>query len=228
MNGLLKGKSPGMQFLILISRTLASFFILGLIGTLLLSRIAGVGISEMSDVSKWNANDPKIISVIRGMQVVQFICLFLIPSLICARLFSTNTANYLGLKKPYNGYYYLAGAFLLVIAIPLTGLLGEWNRQVQFPSGLENWLKAQEEEAAKTIKILLSRDSIQDLLLNIIFIAALAAIGEELLFRGMLQRILTRWFRSPWIAIIISAFLFSAMAMTDQSEPLRSSVVQML
>jgi membrane protease YdiL (CAAX protease family) len=211
MNGLLKGKSAGTQFLILIGITLGSFFILGLIGTLILSRITGVGISEMSDVSKWNAGNPGIITVIRGMQVVQFLCLFLIPSIICARLYSTNPAGYLGLKRPYNRFYYLAGAFLLLVAIPLTGLLGEWNRQVSFPSGIEEWMKQQEEEAAKTIKLLLSKHTVKDLLLNIFFIAGLAAVGEELLFRGMVQRILTRWFRSPWIAITVAAFLFSAM-----------------
>lgn len=211
MKGLLKGKPAGTQFLIAIAITLASFFILGMIGTLLLARLTGTSLSELSDVSKWEANDPNIVSLIRGMQVVQFVFLFLVPSLICARLFSTDSNAYLGLRKPSNGFYFLAGAFLLIIAIPLTGLIGEWNRNIQFPSGLEKWLKAQEEEAAKTIRILLSRDTIQDLILNIFCIAGLAAVGEELLFRGLIQRILVRWFRSPWVGIIIAAILFSAM-----------------
>lgn len=211
MKGLLKGKPAGTQFLIVIAITLASFFILGMIGTLLLARLTGTGLSELTDVSKWVVNDPKIVGLIRGMQVVQFIFLFLVPSFICARLFSTNSNAYLGLQKPSNGFYFLAGAFLLIVAIPLTGLIGEWNRTFQFSSGLEKWLKAQEEEAAKTIRILLSRDTIQDLILNIFCIAGLAAVGEELLFRGLIQRILIRWFRSPWVGIIIAAILFSAM-----------------
>jgi membrane protease YdiL (CAAX protease family) len=211
MKGLLKGKKPGNQFLILISTALVSFFIIGLLGTVILANISGVNLVTMSDPSKWNANDDRFLMVIRGMQLVQFICLFVLPSFICAKLFSTNTSAYLGLVKPYNPWYFLVGAALLLFAIPLTNYLGELNRLVHFPAGIEKWMKTQEDEAARTLKILLSRRTIPDLLFNLFFIAGLAAIGEELLFRGMAQRILIRWFRSPWAGIIVTAVLFSAM-----------------
>jgi hypothetical protein len=44
-------------------------------------------------------------------------------------------------------------------------------------------------------------------------IAIIPAIGEELLFRGVLQRIFTEWFKSAHWGIWISAFLFSAIHM---------------
>jgi uncharacterized protein len=59
----------------------------------------------------------------------------------------------------------------------------------------------------------LSKHTIKDLVLNIICIAGLAAVGEELLFRGMVQRLFIKIFRTPWPGIIITAFLFSAMHM---------------
>lgn len=211
MQGLLKGKKPGTQLLILISITLASFFIIGLLLTVALSSMTGVDLTTMSDTSKWKAGDPKLLTIIRGMQLIQFICLFVVPVFICAKLFSLHTGKYLGLVAPSNNKYYLVGIGLLLLAIPLTQFLGELNRDVQFPAGIEKWMKAQEEEAARTIKILLSRRTITDLLLNLVFIAVLAAVGEELLFRGMVQRILTNLFKNPWAGIILSAFLFSAM-----------------
>lgn len=211
MKGLLKGKKPGTQFLILISITLGSFFIFGLLGTVILSKITGVDLVTMSDTSKWNPADQKILTVIRGMQFVQFICLFILPVFICARLFSTDSNKYLGLVKPSNNYYFLIGIALLLLAIPLTNSLGELNRMVKFPVGIEKWMKDQEEEATRTLRILLSKRTVKDLILNLVCIAGLAAIGEELLFRGMIQRILSRWFKSPWAGIIIAAFLFSAL-----------------
>lgn len=211
MKALLKGKKPANQFLLLISTALVSFFIIGLLGTVILANISGVDLATMSDPSKWNSNDDSILLVIRGMQLVQFICLFLIPSFICSKLFSTYASAYLGLVKPYNVWYFLVGAALLLFAIPLTNYLGELNRLVHFPAGIEKWMKAQEDEAARTLKILLSRRTIPDLLFNLLFIAGLAAVGEELLFRGMAQRILIRWFRSPWAGIIVTAILFSAL-----------------
>jgi hypothetical protein len=211
MKGLLKNKSAGTQFLIFISISLASFFIIGLLGTVLLSKITGMSLETMSDSSKWSYNDGTLAMTIRGMQIIQFVSLFLLPTFLCARLFSTDNKKYLGLKKPSNIAYFLVGAGVLLLAIPVVNFLGELNRNVQFPPGLEKWLKAQEAEAAKTIRALLSKHTIKDLVLNIICIAGLAAVGEELLFRGIAQRLLIKLFKNPWAGIIVSAFIFSAM-----------------
>ena len=211
MKGLLKTKSPGTQFLILISIALASFFLIGILGTVVLSKISGMDLETMSDSSKWDYNSPTLITVIRGMQIIQFVSLFLIPTFICAWLFSTDSKKYFGLKKPSNMAYFVVAAGILLLSLPLVSFLGELNRNVQFPAGIANWMKDQEDEAAKTIKALLSKHTIKDLILNIVCIAGLAAVGEELLFRGVAQRLLIKWFKSPWAGIIIAAFLFSAM-----------------
>lgn len=211
MRGLLSSKKPATQFLLLISIALASFFLVGLLGTVILSRVTGMSLQEMSESSKWDYNSSTLVTVIRGMQFIQFIALFIIPSLLCAWLFSTNSRRYLGLQPPGNHFYFLAGIGILLLALPLVNLLGEWNRNVSFPAGLAQWMKEQEDEAAKTVKALLSRHTINDLLWNIVSIAGLAAVGEELLFRGVAQRLLIKMFRSPWAGIILAAFLFSAM-----------------
>ena len=52
--------------------------------------------------------------------------------------------------------------------------------------------------------------SIWDLLLAIIAIAVVPAIVEELYFRGTLQKIITDWSGKPFVAIVITAILFSA------------------
>lgn len=214
MKGLLKAKSPGTQFLLLISIALASFFLIGLLGTVILSKVSGMSLETMSDSSKWDYNSPTLLTVIRGMQIIQFVSLFLIPSFLCAWFFSTDSKKYLGIKKPSNMWYFLIATMVLLVTIPvLVGFLGGLNRNVQLPSGIANWMKEQEDEAAKTIKALLSKHTIKDLVLNIICIAGLAAVGEELLFRGVAQRLLIKLFKSPWAGIIISAFLFSAMHM---------------
>jgi len=210
MSGLLKTKSAGSQFLLLISIALVSFFVLGLVGTIILSSVTGIDLATLSDPSKWVGNTDKYVTVIRGLQVIQFFALFVVPCFVCAKLFSTDTKKYLGLQMPANGAYFLVGIGLMFISIPLINFLGEMNRHVQFPSGIEAWMKKSEEEAARTIRVLLSKHTMKDLVLNVIFIAVLAGIGEELLFRGMVQRLLIKMFKSPWAGIIISAAIFSA------------------
>lgn len=211
MQGLLKSRSAGTQFLILICIALVSFFIISLIGTLILASMSGMKLKELSDLSKWDYSKPEVIFLLRGMQVVQFISLFLIPTFVCARLFSTNTKKYLGLKAPSNLGYLAVSIAIMLISIPLINLLGELNKNVQFPADIEKWMQKSEKEAAKSVQALLSKHTVKDLLLNIICIAGLAAVGEELLFRGMVQRLLIKMFKSPWIGIIIASILFSAM-----------------
>lgn len=211
MRGLLKEKSPGTQLVLAISIALVSFFIIGLIGTMVLAKISGMNLMEMKDPDKWDINDPKVISVIRGMQVIQFFSLFVIPTWICSRLFSNNSKEYLGLKKPLYPPYFFIGILAMVLALPMVTWLGELNRNIRFPGELENWFRAKEESAARMIQALLQLQSVKDLVLNIICIAGLAAIGEELLFRGLLQRLFIKIFKNHWVGIIVAATLFSAM-----------------
>ncbi len=213
MKGLLKSKSPGSQLLLVISIALVSFFLISaIIGPLILGAITGISLKEFTEIAKGNFTNPNSITFIRGLNLLQFLGLFLIPCFICAHLFGTNSFKYLGLKKPNSNLYLIIGVAALIVAIPLVTFLGELNKSMQFPHGaVENWMKKSEAEAAKTVQALLSQHTIKDLILNIIFVALLAGVGEELFFRGMIQRLLIKMFKNPWPGIIIAAILFSAM-----------------
>jgi len=50
----------------------------------------------------------------------------------------------------------------------------------------------------------------RDLLVSLILVGLLAAIGEEIFFRGILQRIFIQTFKSPWVGILVTAAIFSA------------------
>jgi uncharacterized protein len=213
MKGLLQHKSAWNQFLLLICITLVSFFVIGLVGTLAITAFSGVSIKELADIGKMDLSIPSNLNFVRALQVIQFVALFLVPSVIAAKLFSLNERKYLGIRKPYHWLYFLGGILVITLALPLTNLLGELNKDVQFPRGIETWMKNAEEEATRTMRSLLSQRSVTDLVINIICIAGLAAIGEELLFRGVVQRLLIKMFRNVWIGIIISAILFSALHM---------------
>jgi len=213
MKGLLKTKPALHQFLILLCVVLVSYFVLGLIGTFILSAVTGIPVTEMTDMSKMDFSKPGVISFVRGLQVVQFISLFIVPVFICSRLFSTHSRKYLGMKQPFHSGFIIVGVGVMLIAIPFTSWLGQMNQSISFPAAWEKWMKVQEADAARTIQALLSRHTIRDLLLNLVCIAGLAAVGEELLFRGMAQRLLIKLFKSPWVGIIVSAAIFSAMHM---------------
>ena len=77
---------------------------------------------------------------------------------------------------------------------------------------LPDFLSFLKEIEAQTLLIteqFLLMDTPIDLLLMLGLIGFVAAIGEELLFRGVLQNLFQEWFVSPHIAIWLTAFLFS-------------------
>ncbi len=214
MKGLFQHKTAGQQFFLLLSLSLFSFFVIGLLGTYALTIITGISLEQVGALDTLDPKHPWLPFFIRGMQAVQFIGLFLVPSWFAGKYFTTQSASsYLGLRKPNYPGFWLVGTFAILIALPMVQWLGEINRAIEFPAELTNWIRSKEDEANETVKALLSRHTVKDLLLNLFFVAGLAAVGEELLFRGVVQRIFVRQFGQAWPAIIFSAFLFAALHM---------------
>lgn len=88
----------------------------------------------------------------------------------------------------------------------------EWNQNVKLPefmSGVESSLKAMEEMLAKTSKFITQFDNIGQLLLGIVVVAIIPGIGEELVFRGLVQNHVYRITKNIHVAIWIGALLFS-------------------
>jgi membrane protease YdiL (CAAX protease family) len=69
--------------------------------------------------------------------------------------------------------------------------------------------KLMEDQTDQILKGLLQMDHVGEFLANLTIIAVLPAIGEELVFRGVVQQQLMRRINNPWVAILVSAFIFS-------------------
>ena len=77
-------------------------------------------------------------------------------------------------------------------------------------AGFEAKIKAMEESAAKMTEAFLNVKTIGGLFANLLIVAVLPAIGEEFLFRGVLLKLFKEWTKNKHAAVLISAFLFSA------------------
>lgn len=119
----------------------------------------------------------------------------------------------LGFRKMQQPWLYLLiGATLMFVSLPITNQLANWNNAMNLGpalSKLEELLRSLEETAEATTEQLLKADSVGGLLLNLIIIALIPAIGEELTFRGLLQQSLTRRIKNPHIAILLTSAIFS-------------------
>jgi membrane protease YdiL (CAAX protease family) len=113
-------------------------------------------------------------------------------------------------------WWLLAAALLIILILPfMTGLIA-WNAGAHFPGflhGFEEWARAKEEELKLLTAYLTQFSTSGRLLAGFVVIALVPAIAEELVFRGVIQRNLVRWFNSRHIGVWLAAAIFSAIHM---------------
>lgn len=152
------------------------------------------------------------LAFMRYMLIVQDVAMFIFPSVIILKLLKPENARGLSvLKLPELKEIGLV--FILAFCIfPVTSFAGQINSAMHFPdflSGVEQWMIRQEDKADDLLDLLMVADTFQALLLNLLMIALLPAIAEELIFRGVFQKIFCRLFRSGHMAIWFTSLIFS-------------------
>ncbi len=194
---------------------LLSFIVFILIGILIAIPIFDLNIFEIQNAIT-DLNNPANLNFLKYLQTLQAIGLFIIPAFIIGYLFNERTLTYLSLNKKIQISSILSVAIIMLFSLPLINYLAKLNAEMQLPEFLrevEIWMKEKETAAQEITKAFLKMDSIGMLAFNILMIGILPAIGEELIFRGVLQRIFTEWTKNIHWGILIAAILFSGMHM---------------
>ncbi len=210
---LLANKSPFLQLLVLIMMVLISVLFTFLIGILVGLPFFGTDILDLLSEAS-NMDSPGEIALMKYFQVVSQIGMFIIPSITFSLLVSRQVGKYLSLEKFPNNLSLISALIIIFTILPGINRLAEINQTMTLPgwlSGVENWMRDSEESAARLTEAFLKTETLSGLFLNLFMVAFLAAIGEELLFRGILLRILNNWFKNSHLAIWITAILFSMM-----------------
>jgi len=170
----------------------------------------GASPDVLKDIMENMYNYPELI---REMQFLQTLIVFLLPSIICAWLYSDNYKEYLHADQPIHLPVAVWAVISMIVAVPFLNLTYAFNQQMVFPEalkGLENWMKASEAEAEKITNLLLDTKNIPTIILNFLTVCVIAAICEEFMFRGLIQTLFGRIFRNPHVIIWAVAILFSA------------------
>lgn len=133
-------------------------------------------------------------------------------------LFSIERKNPFDLvsQKPTYGLMILLTAGITIFFMATNSVVIEWNANLKLPEFLkafETWAREKEDLATEITAFLTRFDSIGEFILAFVVIAVLPGIGEELVFRGLLQPELHRATKNIHVAIWISAIMFSAIHM---------------
>lgn len=189
--------------------------LLALIGTLafsLIGLVVATGIYGLDELLRASSGGVDI-GFLKILQIFSSIGTFVLPAWFFARSESHSPLAYLKL----NTRFYPILAIMTVLIVFSSSALLEYtqsiNQQMHLPAflqDLENWMRKQENELAEITKKLLLMKGPADLSLNILMIALLPALGEELFFRACMQPTFTRWTQNAHAGIWITAILFSA------------------
>jgi uncharacterized protein len=137
--------------------------------------------------------------------------LFLAPFLFLRLQQKSLTTLFSGVRTPVLPI--IVTAVIVVTFMGMNSFFVEWNQGIHLPEFLrefENWARKYEEAAAKQTEALTKMDSVSDLMIAIVVIAILPGIGEEIVFRGLIQNELYRGTRNIHLSIWVAAILFSA------------------
>lgn len=202
---------PNIIQLILIITFVALFFLITFfIGLLIAVPLFNIGLDNLQEAMGIDGN----MALMKYMQVLQGLMLFILPSFLVAYILSKQPVKFVGFEqKPKLLHFGLAIA-MIVSALPLVNYLAHINGLINLPDGaLETWMQNSEERAKILTEKFLSVETFGAMLFNVFMIAVLPAVGEELLFRGLIQKYLIKIFKNVHVGVAVAAIIFSAFHM---------------
>ncbi len=193
--------SPFLQLLILLVLVL---------GIGVLFNLLSLGIWESGGLSYIEIQESDLSLTVRQRWIMRVglslnhIGMFLIPGIIWCLIFQkTSYTAFLRLNKIPITQLSIWG-LLFLCSYPLIATITKINISIPLPE----WMQSSNEATLALMSKTLQMDSIGELIQNLILIGLLAAFGEELIFRGIVQRLLRQKWNNPHIAIGVTALIF--------------------
>lgn len=203
-----KDMNSGAQLLFLVFFSILGYLFGGILSGLVVVLLDGNKV--FMDVSSYS------LASLRLSQVISTVCWLLLSSILYLYLFQENGRKFLKIRNVSSGWIILLTILLVFAVQPLVGFLGAINHSVNFPESLasvEQAFKNMEEMASSMVAQMLADKSISGILINLFIIAVLAAVIEEIFFRGCLQQIILKIVKNKHIAIWTTAIIFSIIHM---------------
>ena len=147
------------------------------------------------------------------LQITSQIGMFIIPAIAFAYLTSNSVTRNLRLNRRAEPHTVVFAILITILSIPFINLLAQWNMDWHLPESwyaIEEWMRKTQEANDQMIAVLAKMETNSDIILNVLMMAILPAVGEELIFRGVLQPQIIKMVKNPHVGIILTAILFSA------------------
>ncbi len=158
-------------------------------------------------------SDPKEISLLKIAQVITSTLLFIVPVTLFCRYMRPERSAFLNMNAVPHIYFFITAAACIFFALPAVAGFEQWNQAIHLPSAFsatEGWMHQKEIDAEKVYMAFFEDKSTYGLIVNLLVMGLVAALSEELFFRGLLQQIFIKNKINAHVAIVLTAVLFSA------------------
>lgn len=207
-------KMPPYMNLLLLTGLVIAGLILSAVITLVMSLAYTHGNMEALSSLALGMGDSSDVRFMKFIQLINQLFMFVAPALVFALLLKRKEAwAYMGMKAGLDLKLFLLCILMFVFSMPLLEWTVAINEKMVLPqafSDIEQWMKSAEVEATVITEAFLNTSTYKGLLFNLLVMALIPALGEELIFRASVQKMLVQWFKKPHVAVIITAIFFSA------------------
>ncbi len=152
---------------------------------------------------------PENANMVRLVQFLSTFVMFGLPAFLYAKISHKRPLMHLGFKSKTTIVQAALVIIIMIACLPLVGALTELTEALPFSKEMFEKFKAAEVEYNDQISIIGKMDSFPEFLLSLFMLAILPAVFEEVMFRGAVQNLLSRWWMMPVLAIIVTSLLFS-------------------
>lgn len=155
-------------------------------------------------------SNPQFANAAKAIQLVSSIFIFFVPAFFYALIVNKRPLKHLGFRSLASRKQILLVVVITIIGLVLSGALSEINHFIPISKKLAATFQKLEDSYSDQIMAMATMKNFTDYLFTMILIALAPAIVEETMFRGGFQQIFEKWFRNPWVAIILTSIIFSA------------------
>ena len=137
---------------------------------------------------------------------------FIVGAFLYIYLTHKNPMAYLGMTPTGNIWLYIIASIAMLCIMPLVSATAVWNDSLKLPQALQELEKLMRlmEDTANDFTIQLMSESGAVHLFSALFVMAfIPALGEELLFRGCIQKGIENKIGNAHVAVWVTAFIFS-------------------
>jgi membrane protease YdiL (CAAX protease family) len=198
--------SPGLKMAVFIGLSGISLILGGMISFSIVAVLLDIPFSGLQSALL----QPKNASIAQFANALASIIAFGLPGIAVAFFSKNKLVSELGFARIKNWNQIGLVILIAITGLFLSGALGDLTEKIPTPIALKNWATQMEDQYKKALYAMTQMKSVLDLLFAIIAVAVVPAIVEELFFRASLKKIIMDWTGKPYVAIVVTAVIFSA------------------